>query len=369
MIKQPFYLTKRKLLSGRSVYYFYYYDIFGTRTVPRTTGYSKKQEAFDYCVNLVKRGHLSCDRTRFKSYAFGFFEKGSRWYANKMLTKEITEGTLKGYRSYFDNHIYPYFSETSIRDITTNVIREFRVYLSEEKQLSPKTINNIVDTLRIVLEWAVEDNIIAVNPVNKNLKPLSTETEREAFTYKEVVYLLNKDWGDYECWLYTLTAAITGLRFSEIAGLRRSSIYRDYIKVDKQYNGRLTDVKTKEPRFVPIPTRLSKMLLSFCKGEYVFYRVDDRTKPIPRTTVMRKFYGQYSEQMICQKNERLLTFHSLRHFFNTLLVSKDIQSQKIDFVMGHSAGKGSMQELYTTWKPEMYNDIRNIQEKLLDDFL
>jgi hypothetical protein len=30
-------------------------------------------------------------------------------------------------------------------------------------------------------------------------------------------------------------------------------------------------------------------------------------------------------------------------------------------------GKGSMMQLYTSWRPEMYDDVRQLQDKLLDE--
>ena len=60
-----------------------------------------------------------------------------------------------------------------------------------------------------------------------------------------------------------------------------------------------------------------------------------------------------------------MTFHSLRHFFNTYLLSENISHVKVAGILGHSSGIGSMTSLYTNWKPEHFQDVLEVQEKLL----
>lgn len=371
MDRKPFYLSKRKLPSGSSVWYYYYYDQFGNRTVPKTTGCSKKTDAFNYCVNLLRTNNLEYNKTKFKTYAYGFFDEGSAWYKNKMLNGGLAKNTLLSYRSALKNHILPYFGEMFIDKITTNIIREFRVYLAEEKELSNKSINNIVDTTRLIFGWAIEDNIIYKNPVSAVIKALDVNSDRVAFTIEQLHYLFDKQWEDYQSWLFALTGAITGMRFSEVNGLQASQIHDGYIEVNQQYtSNELKNItKTKEYRFVTIPKKLQEMLLEHGKNnDFIFYG-EDFTLPVPRTTTVRSIYSHYSSDMLEQKGDQLLTFHSFRYFLNTYLLANDVRSEKVNFIIGHSDGKGMMQKLYTTWKPEMYSDVLCLQEKLLNSFL
>lgn len=368
MERQPFYLSKRKLPSGSTVWYYYYYDQFGNRTVPKSTGCKKKADAITYCVNLLRTNNLENNKTKFKTYATGFFDDNSKWYKNKMLNGGLAKNTLASYRGALKNHILPYFGEMFIDKINTNIIREFRVYLAEEKELSNKSINNTVDTVRLIFNWAIEDNLIYKNPVSSTLKALDTESSREAFTLDQVQFLLGKKWEDKQAWLFALTGAITGMRFSEVNGLQAEQIKDGYINIDRQYtNGEFKDMtKTKEARFITIPKRLQDMLLEHGYGNDFIFSGDDITKPAARTTTVREIYKHYSPEMMAQKGDELLTFHAFRYFVNTYLLSNDIRSEKVNFVIGHSDGKGMMQKLYTSWKPEMYNDVLELQEKLLD---
>lgn len=371
MNRQPFYLSKRSLNSGRRMYYYYFYDKFGNRSVPRSTGCTKKQDAFLYCTSLLKRNMMDSSKLRFKDYAMGFFDEGSKWFNNRLLAGEISQNTLNGYRSYLKYHIYPYFENMIIEKITPNDIREFRVVLKEEKDLANKTINNIVDCLRIIFEWAIEDEVIFRNPVSRTIKPLETTKDREAFTLDEVKYLFRNPWDDKKFMLFTLTIAMTGLRFSEAAGLTRQNVHKDYIDIYQQWqNGELSPTKERDKRFVPIPEKLSKALIAISEGnDFIFFDTFVPSRPLSRTRVVKTFYNHYSVQMRATKCDRLLTYHSLRYFFNTYLISQGISSTKVNFCMGHSEGKGSMLALYTTWKPDMYRDVLLLQTALLDQIV
>lgn len=368
MEKRPFYLFKRKLAKG-SMYYYYFYDEFGHRSVPLSTGCTTKTEAMTYCCNLFRRNNLQNNKTKFKSYAKDFFEPHSIWSKDKELQDAVTKGTVKGYKSYFENHVYSYFAEMYVDKITPTIVKQFRVYLADEKDLANKTINNIVSVLGIVLSQAEEENYIFKNPVN-SIKKLPRDSEREAFTEKQVLDIINNNnWTHYPSRLFTIVGAVTGMRFSEILGLQPDSLHDDYIEINRQYyDGELTDTKTGDNRFVTCPPRLIKLLRDFCQGEYIFTSPDDCTKPYSRSVIVRHFYNAYPNYLVEDREEKLMTFHSLRHFANTYFISNYIPETKVNFVIGHSTGKDSMMTLYTSWKPDMYKDLLHLQEQLLDKF-
>ena len=113
-------------------------------------------------------------------------------------------------------------------------------------------------------------------------------------------------------------------------------------------HGEFAATKTKENRFIPIPEELSKKLIEISNGhELVFWRDEDPSRPISRTVLVKRFY-------------------SLRYFLNTYLLANNAPEQKVDFIIGHSDGKGMMRKLYTTWRPEMYSDILELQKQLFN---
>ena len=85
-------------------------------------------------------------------------------------------------------------------------------------------------------------------------------------------------------------------------------------------------------------------------------------KVISNSTIQSAFLRNFKKLNI--QREQKLSFHSLRHFFNTYLTENDISDRKIKTIMGHSSGVGSMTERYTTWNPSMFNDVLTIQNEL-----
>jgi len=66
-----------------------------------------------------------------------------------------------------------------------------------------------------------------------------------------------------------------------------------------------------------------------------------------------------------EKEEKKLVFHSLRHFFNTYLQAENVPINKVDAVIGHSGGKGTMTARYTDWLPEMFPEVYEAQGRLM----
>jgi integrase len=64
-----------------------------------------------------------------------------------------------------------------------------------------------------------------------------------------------------------------------------------------------------------------------------------------------------------EKMKRQLSFHSWRHFFNTLLRMSDVADSKVQSVTGHRSMR--MTERYTHFDTRQFNEIRDVQETLL----
>lgn len=363
MEKAPFYLTKRKLKSGKTVYYYYTYDSNGNRTTPRSTGFSRKNEAFSYCITLFQKGGI-VKNILFKDFAKGWFTSDHIWLKDRQSVRNITKSTIDIYTTNLNRHILPYFSNMYLCKISSLDIKNFRIDMLN-KGYSNKTINAVVGVLNIMLTFAVDSDYINKNPLNA-IKPLKEEKRREAFTIDEIKHIFNQQWRNDTHKLFCLTSAITGLRISECSGLQPEQICDGYLNIDRQLHLRRLTPPKGDNRFVPIPKRLEERLRKISEGkEFVFST--QRKRQVCQSRVREALTNSYSEKMLNEKDKRNLTFHSFRYFVNTYLISNNINPEKVNFVIGHSERKGSMMQLYTSWKPEMYDDVRQLQDKLLDE--
>jgi len=360
-----YFLYKRQFKRG-VVWYYKTYKPDGTLTNGKTTGSTAKSAARAYCDNLLKCGMLynGLNRT-FKQYACGWFDSGSVWMQDRMACgtpdhPALSPGYISKLKADLRLYLLPYFGNIKMQDIKPSDVKHFRTWCIEEKKLSFKTINNTVSTFRLISDTALADNIIMFDPL-RGIKPLvDAASERDAFTISEAKKIFSAAWKSNETRLVNLTAAITGMRISEIFSIRKENLHRTYIDLTDQFNlGKLAPLKTKESRKVPIPVELYEQLLPLCKRNFAFTENDPQRPYIHLRYIFRDI-GMEEE-----RKKRHLCFHSWRHFFNTFLLSENVPPVKVAAVLGHSTGTGSMQERYTNWSPDMFPEVYAAQEKLL----
>ena len=145
-----------------------------------------------------------------------------------------------------DKHILPVFGEKSLHQIDKPEILEFRAKLAEKrvkttgKPLSPKTINEIVGTLKAILTEAADR--YQFNSPCKNIKRLRVpRSDIHPFTLDEVSRLINECRPDYRS--YFIVRLLTGMRTGEVHGLKWSRIDFDkrQILVRETFSKRRTE--------------------------------------------------------------------------------------------------------------------------------
>jgi integrase len=365
-----FYSLYRRHLKGGIMYYYRVNLPDGTRSFGHSTGEHTKTGAHTYCQTLIREGRLwSGNESTFRSYAENnhWFEKGRCGYLEDRLSEgtperpALTDSTIRRYALDLREYLVPYLGNMKLRKIQPEHIRQFRVWMRQEKGLSPKSVNCAISVLRIMITWALDNHLIYYDPL-RGIKAFKTEdNNRDAFTLEEAKMVLSRNWSNPGIWLYNLTAAVTGARLGEIRALRRTTIHPDYLNIVDQYQkGNLVPVKTKEKRKVPVTPSLWCIMHLFDKNSFTF--CDSAGEPWKTHKVTGPLDGFIPPAM---KRGRGLCFHSWRKFFNTWLLQENVTGEKIRAVMGHSSGPGMTEQVYAAWRPEIYPEVYAAQEKLL----
>jgi integrase len=357
----------------------YYYRVNlpdGTRSTGRSTHEKTKAKANDFCQQLIAVGRIwEGENSTFGAYVHTnhWFEPGECPYIRDRLADStpdrpgISESYIKRLQTDLRLHILPYFQGVRINKIIPETLRQFRVHL-QEKGLANKTINNTMDTLRIILNWALDNDVILRDPF-RGIKYLAAdENSRDAFNICELRRMFKIPWKNQLIWLYCLTSAVTGMRLCEVGALRDSTIFAEYFDVKDQWNHKLLPIKTKEKRKIPLPARLREMLMAYTKKDS-FTFAGAFGNPVHFSIPEDRLKKAIPPEALFQKAKRQLSFHSLRHFFNTWLLAQNVPLPKVQAVMGHSSGKGTMTDTYTHWQPLDYPEVFNAQEKLLEILL
>lgn len=361
--RQNFSLYPRKVC-GKTIWYYRTYSPRGERTTGKSTGCTSRVKASLFCEELIRRNKLySGTNLTFEMYTSGWFEEGSDWLEEKKKIagkdKPFSENTLKSYKNNFERWILPFFKDMPLNKITPEIIRKFRDNLIKN-DLSSNSISVIMYVLRMIITAAYKEQKILNNPSSQVASPSIKAHSHDSFSVEECKRIISNTTGMMRN--MCIIAALTGMRCGEIQGLDRTEIKDGYIDLTHQLqNGKNTSLKAKYARKVPICKSLSKMLFSLCEGKS---DTDYLIKTFPSLSHCFKKILYASD--IPDIQERNLTFHSWRHFFNTYMASNKVDARIIAAVSGHSTGITAVQSIYINFKVEDYADIIKEQEKLFE---
>jgi integrase len=192
-----------------------------------------------------------------------------------------------------DKVILPYFKNMSMDAITPAVIEAFLDSLIKQGYKNTTT-NGYYGTFKTMMIEAVDRGIFAVDPTAKVERLINDRDEIKIITPLEFKKLFVGDW--QSVWennriAYTVNklAALSGMRVSEILGLKGSCLLDDHIYVCMQhdiYGYRPT--KTKDKHNIPLPASLIddlKLLKEKSNDGYLF-SLDGGGRPICRKTVL-----------------------------------------------------------------------------------
>ncbi len=355
-----YFIYKRKSKKFGHIFYFKFYLEDGTLSKGKSTSCTNLEDAKAFCDRLMELKKPRNKTDFFTTYADDFFNTGSLWVRDRKLTREITESTRKRHEQKLKYQIMPFFRGYRMDEMTVTAVKKFRLFLIEKGELSRKTINDVLSTLKLILDSALEDGIMEKNPC-KTLVPLKSHSRtRNCFTLEEACKILDrKNWVNETAWLFNVVACVTGLRKGEIYRVRPAVIKKGYMDiVDQMYYKKIMPLKTKEPRKVPICPLLQELI---GKTDFSVMGCTTMNEGLRRSIKINGMTDYARGKNIC--------FHSWRHFFNTYMLSMDMNPLKVASVMGHSTGVSSMQQRYLNFKVEDYSAIIGQQQILLEKLL
>lgn len=257
------------------------------------------------------------------------------------------EATIAKYDSYLRNHILPVFADRPLDAIERNEIKAFVKQL--KKKLAPSSVRVITTLLGLLLREAVRDRRILIDVSEMMRINVDPDEERPVATIGQVRMIAARMPRHTER-IMIITAAFTGLRWGELAGLDRANVDlgAGILTVDKHL-GSLHEVNGKRwlgppktfssAREVHLPPFLVELLdvqlrshrspMLFCgeKGGWLWRTVFSarRWRPacdgIPRHGVPPVLAGMH--------------FHDLRHTHRTWLEEDKIQEVAVMRRLGH----------------------------------
>jgi integrase len=278
-------------------------------------------------------------------------EQLSEWVESKKNETELR--TYWKYRQTVDEFLahVGVKADRLLREITPTDIRSWRDAL-KRKGLAAPTVNDAIKTLRMPFKAAHDAGYIEINPSTKNsVRPVRDDArnvEKDVFTPEQIAALIeaapNEDWkGAILCGYYT------GLRLRDVADLQWNAINSDEQKIT------VTTRKTRKDVTVPIHPQLASWLQEQTRGigkAPVFPRLVGKSgagksglsMQFKRIMERAKIKGRLlREANGAGRSQSSLSFHSLRHSFNSAMANAGVSSELRQKLTGHASAKMNAQ--------------------------
>lgn len=261
--------------------------------------------------------------------------------------------SVKAKRQILRDHLLPVFGALPLDCITYAAIEDLKHQLLKTeatggKELSPKTVNNILTVLRRLLVLAKKRGKLEVVPEFEWLP--SEPPEFDFLDFHDAEALIG---ATTEQWRAMIAVAIKcGLRQGELLGLRWSDVD---LKNGKLWvrraivRGRVKLPKNRKPREIPLGDDVRGELARHrhLRGELVF--CDDDGNQLTTGECKWPLYRACEAAKI-----RRVGWHVLRHTFGSLLASQGVSMRQIQQLMGHSSIKTT--ERYAHLSPHVARD-------------
>ena len=275
-----------------------------------------------------------------------------------------------------------------LSEITQNDIEVVIVSLIDEGKISASTINNVILSVQKPLNEAFARGMIKNNPM-QNISMLQRDQKDRGIPTKAEVeavleYLRKEGFArriSMKIYLAVALAATTGMRQGEIRALRKDAI--EFVENDLEYEDQAiitvsesyakTDgfksTKGKRVRHVPVSRALAEELIRMAdknphKDTLIFWSDSSPDTPIAGSYINKYYYAALATIGITEKKrrERNIDFHSLRHFFNSMLRGQ-IDDSNLRLIVGHQSER--MSDNYTHEVRERLLQIGKVSSNII----
>jgi integrase len=235
--------------------------------------------------------------------------------------------TYRLHQRYADSVLIPSMGMKRLASIEVTEIDKLAVTLAQEGR-GATTINAVLRTLKTALNDAVRQSLIKDNPAARARKPKIRVGEKHVLDLSEARRLLRTATNNKYYALYAV-AIMGGLREGEIFALtwedvnfdRRSVFVNATLTEDASGNLVRTTPKTpKSRREVLLPEIAIDALRAHPRGSGTFVFTDSEGKPIRKSNFLRRHFHVLLKAAHLPK----VTFHSLRHTANSLLIADGV---------------------------------------------
>ena len=255
--------------------------------------------------------------------------------------KRYSKHTINSYEtdlSKFQQYIKEFDPENDIIHADHLLIRAWIVSLIEN-DISPRSVNRKISTLRSFYKFLIKRELIDTNPVLK-LKVLKTKKQLPSFVNEsDISQMLDLELfsDDFDGWRDRLILELlygTGIRLAELMNIKHADInlYENHVRVLGKRN---------KERIIPFSNKLRSVIENYnCKKNDLFgsnesdYLIvtnkGEQSYPMIIYRTVKKYLTKYTT---LEKKSP----HVMRHTFATHLLDKGADLNAVKDLLGHSS--------------------------------
>jgi integrase len=253
-------------------------------------------------------------------------------YIDTIANDYFYQKTDRAIKSYYLNHILPFFKDYDFETITNIDIVKFMTVLKEKsgmrtnEPIAPKTINTILNILKSIIKYALKNDLIK-NDFSKYITLNNIDNARERFLTKEEIELLYHEAKDDEIiYLYFKLALNTGARLSTLRNISKKDIDFSHNLIT------LKDFKNKST----YKTFLNSQLKELLQNRVEKMNINDKVLSIyPEKRIKKIIDDLFNQGMDVNDRKNRVVFHSLRHTFASHLAINGTPIFTIQKLMNH----------------------------------
>jgi integrase/recombinase XerC len=223
--------------------------------------------------------------------------------------------------------------DAELKEVTHSLIRSWMVALIE-KGIENKSVNRKISSLRTFFKWLKKEEVISVNPTvkisgPKNSKRLPSFAKESELQLEKLDIFFETDFEGYRDRLMFEVLYQTGIRLSELIGLKDADVQLETIKVLGKRN---------KERIIPISKELVQLINQYrqlkqsSELESSFFFVLKNGNNLYPKFVYRKINTYLGEATSLDK----CSPHVLRHTFATHMLNNGAGLETLKDLLGHA---------------------------------
>lgn len=256
-------------------------------------------------------------------------------HVKKLVGKDYAEGTYGRYKASFD-HIKSFIKyryrkdDILLNDLSYAFATDYEFYLKTVRNCAHNTTIKYIKNFKAVLNYAVDREWIAFNPISRYkgklervTKEFLTELELDAISSKTFTNKRIEEVRDV-----FVFCCYTGLAYSDVAKITNENVVTG-LDGRKQLNLRRT--KTDTVVRVPIIEPAAKILEKY--KNHPLCLNTGKLLPVKSNQKQNAYLKEIADQSGCNKN---LTTHIARHTFATLMLTLGASMESVSSMLGHT---------------------------------